>query len=78
MREKLPTVLKSVFVLFCCITFNAIIQSEPQSCPVLYSENFDTTNVVVVFKVEPISTSLHTVTIYDRLNRSWRVQYQET
>jgi hypothetical protein len=77
MREKLSTVLKSVSVLFCCIAFNAILQSEPQSCPVLYSEIFFTTNVVV-FKVEPISTSLHTVTIYDRLNRSWRIQYQET
>jgi hypothetical protein len=77
MREKLPTVLKSVFVLFCCIAFNAILQSEPQSCPVLYSGNLDTTNVVV-FKVEPISTSLHIVTIYAPLNRSWRVQYQET
>jgi hypothetical protein len=77
MREKLPTVLKSVFVLFCCIAFNAILQSESQMCPVLYSGNFGATNVVV-FKVEPISTSLHTVTIYDRLNRSWRLQYQET
>ncbi len=69
MREKLPTVFKSVFDLFCCIAFNVILQSESQICLVLSSGNFGTTNSVV-FTEQVVSTSLYALPIFDRLNRS--------